>query len=206
MNREGSTAPVTNLRTLMRSLVLNTEGEDVSVREILKAIGRRSYGPVLLLLGFVAISPLTIVPGANWFVATLTLIFALQIVVGRHTPWLPSKLLDVRFKRKLLVQSAAAGEKYAHMLDALVKPRLIFLTAAPFVHLVGLVCVMAALITYPLGLVPLGPLLPSLAVLLLGLALTARDGVVVLLAVATLLGSVMLMVELLPKLASLWPF
>uniref|UniRef100_UPI0037BECA88 exopolysaccharide biosynthesis protein n=1 Tax=Hyphomonas sp. TaxID=87 RepID=UPI0037BECA88 len=72
----------------MHSLVMNTEGEDVSVREILTAVGRRAYGPVLLLLGFVAVSPLTIVPGANWFVATLTLIFALQIAVGLKTPWL----------------------------------------------------------------------------------------------------------------------
>ena len=48
--------------------------------------------------------------------------------------------------------------------------------------------------------------LPSLAVLLLGLALTARDGVVVLLAVATFSGSVVLMVKMLPKVAQLWPF
>ena len=73
-------------------------------------------------------------------------------------------------------------------------------------QLVGLVCVAAALITYPLGLFPLGPLLPSLAVLLLGLALTARDGVVVLLAVATFSGSVVLMLKMLPKVAQLWPF
>ena len=206
MNRAGSPAPVTNLRTLMHYLVMNTEGEDVSVREILTAVGRRAYGPVLLLLGFVAVRPLTIVPGANWFVATLTLIFALQITVGLKTPWLPRKLLDVRFKRELMVKSAGTGEQYAHMLDALVKPRLTFLTAAPFVQLVGMVCVLAALITYPLGLFPLGPLLPSLAVLLLGLALTARDGVVVLLAVATFSGSVVLMVKMLPKVAQLWPF
>jgi len=206
MKRLDSPAPVTNLRTLMRTLVLNTEGDEVSVREILAAVGRRAYGPVLLLLGFVAVSPLTIVPGANWFVATLTLIFALQIVVGRKTPWLPAELLEVRFKRDLLVASARAGEKYAHMLDALVKPRLVFLTAAPFVQLVGLVCVMAALVTYPLGLFPLGPLLPSLAVLLLGLALVARDGVVVLLAVATFSGSLVLLVKMLPRVSLLWPF
>lgn len=190
----------------MRTLVMNTEGDEVSVREILSAVGRRAYGPVLLLLGFVAVSLLTIVPGANWFVATLTLIFALQIVVGRKTPWLPAKLLDVRLKRDLLVTSARAGEKYAHMLYALVKPRLVFLTAAPFVQFVGLVCVMAALVIYPLGLFPLGPLLPSLAVLLLGLALVARDGVVVLLAVATFSGSLVLLVKMLPRVSQLWPF
>ncbi|MFN3911813.1 exopolysaccharide biosynthesis protein [Hyphomonas sp.] len=206
MNREGTRVPVTNLRTLLRSLVLNTEGEDVTVRELLRAVGRRAYGPVLLLLGFIAVSPLTIIPGANWFVGTVTLIFALQIVVGRRTPWLPKSALDFSFKRSLLVQGVGAGEKYAHMVDALVRPRLVFLTESPFVQVVAMICVFAALITYPLGLVPLGPLLPSLTVLLFGLALTARDGVVVLLAALTFGGAALIVIRMLPKLLQLWPF
>ena len=206
MNRQGTKVPVTNLRTLLRSLVLNTEGETVTVRELLAAVGRRAYGPVLLLLGFISVSPLTIIPGANWFVASVTLIFALQIVVGRRTPWLPKGALDFSFQRSLLVQGAGSGEKYAHMIDALVKPRLIFLTESPFVQLVALICVAAALITYPLGLVPFGPLLPGLTVLLFGLGLTARDGGVVLLAALTFSGAVLIVVRTLPKLMQLWPF
>lgn len=206
MNRKGTSAPVTNLRTLLRSLVMNTEGEEVTVRELLHAIGRRAYGPVLLLLGFIAVSPLTIIPGANWLVATLTLIFTLQIVIGRRVPWLPANALDFKFKRSLLVQGAGAGEKYAHMLDALVRPRLVFLTEAPFVQVVALLCVLAALITYPLGLVPLGPVLPSLTILLFGLALTARDGVVLLLAALTFTGACVLVWRMLPRLMQLWPF
>lgn len=206
MNRSGTKLPVTNLRSLLRSLVLNTEGEEVTIRELLQAVGRRAYGPVLLLLGFIAVSPLTIIPGANWFVATLTLIFTLQIVVGRRIPWLPKSALDFRFKRSLLVQGAGAGEQYAHMIDALVRPRLTFLTEAPFVQVVALICVMAALITYPLGLVPFGPLLPSLTILLFGLALTARDGVVVLLAAMAFGGASVLVWRMMPKLLQLWPF
>lgn len=206
MNRKGTSKPVTNLRSLLRSLVLNTDGETVTVRELMNAVGRRAYGPVLLLLGFISISPLTIIPGANWLVATVTLIFALQIVIGLRTPWLPNNALDFSFKRDLLIQGAAAGEKYAHMVDALVRPRLTFLTAAPFVHLVGAVCAMAALVTFPLGLVPFGPLLPGLTVLLFGLALTARDGVVVLFAGVTFAAAVFIMIRLLPKLMELWPF
>lgn len=206
MNRAGTQVPVTNLRTLLRSLVLNTEGEEVTVRELMQAVGRRAYGPVLLLLGFIAISPLTIIPGANWLVAAITLIFAVQIVVGLRTPWLPKSALDFTFKRDLLIKGAAAGEKYAHMVDALVRPRLHFLTASPFVQVVALLCVAAALISFPLGLVPFGPLLPGLTILLFGLALTGRDGVVVLLAAMSFSAALFIMVRLLPKLMGLWPF
>lgn len=206
MNRQGTKVPVTDLRSLLRSLVLNTEGDDVTVRQLLTAVGRRAYGPVLLLLGFIAVSPLTIIPGANWFVATVTLIFALQIVIGRKTPWLPKRALDFSFKRNLLVQGVGASEKYAYMVDALVRPRLHFLTEAPFVQVVGLICVLASLITYPLGLVPLGPLLPGLTVLLFGLGLTARDGVVVLLATLSLVAAMFIVFHMLPQLFGLWPF
>lgn len=206
MSPKGTKVPVTDLKSLLQSLVLNTEGENVTVGQLLKAVGRRAYGPVLLLLGFIAVSPLTIIPGANWFVATITLIFSLQIVIGLRTPWLPRRALDFQFKRDHLVQGAKAGIKYAHMVDSLVRPRLTFLTAAPFVQIVGLLCVAAALITYPLGVVPFGPFLPGLTVLLFGLALTARDGAVVLLAGLTFSGAVLIMLQLLPRLARLWPF
>lgn len=206
MNREGTHVPVTNLRTMMRSLVLNTQGEEVTVGELLHAIGRRAHGPIFLLLGFIAISPLTLVPGANWLMGTVILIFAVQVVIGLRHPWLPRRALNFRFRREHLVKGVAATEKYAHMLDALVRPRLTFLTEPPFIQLVALVCVLAALVTYPLGLVPFGPLLPSLAVLLFGLALTARDGVVLLMAFGAFAGAVVLMVHLIPRLAALWPF
>lgn len=206
MNRQGAEVPVTDLRSLLRSLVLNTEGDDVTVRQLLTAVGHRAYGPVLLLLGFIAVSPLTIIPGANWFVATITLIFALQIVIGRKTPWLPKRALDFSFKRNLLVQGVGASEKYAYMVDALVRPRLHFLTEPPFVQVVGMICVLASLITYPLGLVPLGPLLPGLTVLLFGLGLTARDGVVVLLATLSLVAAMFIVFHMLPQLFGLWPF
>lgn len=206
MNRNGTNVPVTNLRTMMRSLVLNTEGEEVTVNELLEAIGRRAHGPVFLLLGFIAVSPLTIIPGANWFIATVILVFALQIVFGFKHPWLPGGVTKFKFKRDHLVQGVATGERYAHMIDALVKPRLTFLTAAPFIQVVALLCVFAAIITFPLGLVPFGPLLPSLTVLLFGLALTARDGVVLLLAACAFGGAILLMIRLAPRLMALWPF
>ena len=206
MNRNGTNVPVTNLRTMMRSLVLNTDGESVTVSELLQAVGRRAHGPVFLLLGFIAVSPLTIIPGANWFIATVILVFALQVVIGFRHPWLPKGVTEFRFNRDHLVRGVATGERYAHMVDALVKPRLTFLTEPPFIQVVALICVFAALISFPLGLVPLGPLLPSLTVLLFGLALTARDGFVLLLAGCAFAGAILLVLKLAPRLMALWPF
>ena len=64
-----------------------------------------------------------------------------------------------------------------------------FLTRSPFVQLVAVACVAAALVTIPLSFVPLGPVIPSLTVLLFGLAITARDGFVLVIAGSTLCGA-----------------
>jgi hypothetical protein len=180
---------VHNLGSLLDSLCDETSGELVSVSDLLNAVGRRSYGPVLALLGFVAISPLTIIPGANSLVAIVILIFAVQMVFGRPYPWLPKRALDFDFPRQKMVDGVKAARPYVSWVDQFLKPRLTFLTRTPFVQLVALACVGAALVTIPLSFVPLGPVVPSLTVLLFGLAITARDGFVLVLAGASLFGA-----------------
>ncbi|MEL6664985.1 MAG: exopolysaccharide biosynthesis protein [Pseudomonadota bacterium] len=180
---------VRNLRTLLQSLCSETEGDSVSVGDLLNAVGRRSYGPVILLLGFIAISPLTIIPGASVLVALITLIFTLQMVFGRPYPWIPKKALDFSFPRKHMVSGVEMADKYVVQIDRFLKPRLGFLTRPPFVNLVALACVGAALVTLPLSFIPFGPVVPSLAILLFGLAITARDGFIIILAGASLAGA-----------------
>lgn len=188
-------AKVNNLQTLLNSLAEQTSGETVTVADLLSAVGRRSYGPVLALLGFIAISPLTLIPGANWLVALVTLIFAGQMAVGKSYPWLPRRTLQFSFKREYLIQGIDLGGRYAYIIDQLLRPRLTFLTQPPFAQLVALICVVAALITFPLGFVPFGPLLPGLTVLLFGLAITGRDGVILLLALTVLIGSLLVLLR-----------
>lgn len=195
-------AEVKDLGTLLRSLEDRTSGEQVSVEAMLNAVGRRSYGPILLLLGFIALSPLTVIPGANWLVALIILLMAGQILFGKKYPWLPSRVLNFEFPRSALIQGIEIAEPYVSQIDRFLKPRLAILTEPPFVQLVALVCIGAALITFPLGLIPFGPLLPSLTVLLFGLALTARDGVVLILAGAALMGSLWLMLHLWERMFS----
>ena len=45
-----------------------------------------------------------------------------------------------------------------------------------FVNLVALCVCAAALITFPLSLIPFAPMAPGIAIVLFGLGMTARDG------------------------------
>ena len=54
--------------------------------------------------------------------------------------------------------------------------------------LVSIVAIILSLTFFPLGMVPFGVVAPAFIILLLGLGITARDGVIVLLALSLSLG------------------
>ncbi len=173
-------AEINNFASLIAKLKDHTEDGDVTVERLLDAVGRRAYGPILLLLGALSVSPLTVIPGLNWLLAFVTLLVGTQIVAGRAYPYIPRRFLKIGFSRAALVKGLDAMVPFAVRVDRFLKPWLTVLTRPPFINLAALICVFAALVTFPLGLVPFGPVLPSLVILLFGLAITARDGFVLL--------------------------
>jgi len=161
----------------------------VSVRQVVDTIGRRAYGPLLLALGLFSISPLTAIPGMTWASAAFTLLIALQLTFGMGRPWMPKNLLDAQVSASGLVKAVDALRPTARVIDRLLRPRLDFLARLPFVILIGLLCCAAALVTFPLGFVPFLPIVPGLAIVLFGLGLVARDGLLLLLGAASVIGA-----------------
>lgn len=148
----------------------------VIVGDLLKAVGRRAYGPLILLIGLVAISPASLIPGSTWLFAALAFLIAGQMAIGLKQPWLPKGMLDKEVPARNMSGGIAKARPWAQRIDKVIRPRFTFLAAPPFVNLVALVCVAAAIITVPLGFIPFAPALPSAALILFGLGMTARDG------------------------------
>ncbi|MBL8536742.1 MAG: exopolysaccharide biosynthesis protein [Hyphomonadaceae bacterium] len=149
---------------------------EMTLGELLNAVGRQSYGPLLLIIGLFAISPATIMPGMTWLAAALTLIVAGQMAFGMKHMWLPSWALRAKAPRSMVRLGVREARDWSGRIDGLLRPRLTFLVKPPFVNLVALLCIAAAVITFPLGLIPLAPLAPGLAVVFFGLGMVARDG------------------------------
>jgi hypothetical protein len=57
------------------------------------------------------------------------------------------------------------------------------------VNLVALLCIAAALITFPLSFIPFAPFFPTVAVLFFGLGMVARDGLWLSLGIAFVAGA-----------------
>jgi hypothetical protein len=193
--RNGNRLAEQNFSKLLDSLLAETSGESVTLGELMHITERRSFGAVILLLGLVAISPLTIMPGATWLVAAATLLFSIQLFFGARHPVLPKTMLDMKMPRQQLERFVRALRKTAHTADRLTRPRLTFLTRPPFVIGTSLVCIAASLVTFPLGLFPLGPVLPGISILMMGIGLTARDGVFLLISGLAFGGASLLLVR-----------
>ncbi|MGE0595652.1 MAG: exopolysaccharide biosynthesis protein [Hyphomonadaceae bacterium] len=161
-------------------------GGEVRLGSIVSAVGRRSYGPLLLVIGLFSISPATAIPGLTWASALVTLLIALQMAVGLKRPWLPKALLDLRVPRQPLFNFLDRARPKVESLEngRWLRTRWAFLSAPLWVNFVALAVVAAALITIPLGLIPLAPIAPGLAVVFFGVGMTARDGVWLLLGLA----------------------
>lgn len=157
--------------------VSDTAQEKVRVGALLSAVGRRTYGPLLLAVGLFAISPATIVPLMTSFTSVVILAIALQMAAALNRPWLPKSMLDIEVPRQAMLSFFEKLRPAADWLDGVwLRPRLTLLSKPPFVSLVALCVAAAALITIPLSLVPFAPLAPGIAIVLFGLGMTARDG------------------------------
>lgn len=185
-----------NLNGVLDEIVAKCEDDDtpdsLTLDEILDSVGRRSYGPLLLVIGLFAISPATVVPGMTWLAAALTLVVAGQMALGLPRIWLPRKALQAQLPRDAVKSGVEKGRGIAKTIDKLLKPRLTFLSKPPFVNVVALLVIAAALITFPLGLIPFAPLAPGLAVVFFGLGMVARDGLWLALGTVAMTGAVLL--------------
>jgi len=180
---------LSSLLDVLQSKVDDGAGDDqpnVKLREVLQVVGRRAYGPLLLIIGLISISPLTMIPGSTWAFALLTLLIAIQLLFHKNTPWLPRGALDLELSETALGRFISASRPTARFIDGIIRPRLEFMAQPPFVFLIALMCVLAALVTFPLGLIPFAPALPGFAIVLFGLGLTARDGLLLTLGTAVI--------------------
>jgi hypothetical protein len=148
----------------------------ITVQEILNRIGRRSFGPVLLVLGLIGVSPVSNIPGVVAVLATIDILVAGELLIGMDHVWIPGfiarrSMNAAKVKRLLEKMRRTAGG-----IDGLLRPRLTFLTQGPFYYALAATCLVVALALPVIELIPLAGVIPNAALVALALAMTAHDG------------------------------
>lgn len=159
-------------------------GEGTTLGGLLDRVGTRSYGPLLMVLALVAISPIGAIPGMSVVTGSLIILVAAQMLAGFEHPWMPRRLLAISIGSEPVDDAGRTMRPWAKWLEGWFAPRLVALAEPPVTRLVALACIALAATFYPLALLPFAVAVPGIAVLLLAIGLTVRDGVVILLGLA----------------------
>ncbi len=171
-----------SLSDVLDHVVENTDGERVSLGDILTALDTGSYGPMLLFICVISmLPPMSVTPGLPVVTGTLILGLCVQLLIMRRQPWLPKRILRFSISREKLLAAIERARPWMRRLGRIVRPRLTIFLEPPMLNVIALICCVLALSIFPLAVLPGGENIPAAAVLFFGLALTAKDGVLALL-------------------------
>ncbi len=161
----------------------------ISMDELMQRFGGRAVGALLFVFGLACMLPLP--PGATTIFGLPLLLLAPQLVIGGGAPWLPVRVRSRTMNTADLRKGLLRFIPWLQKVEAVSKPRLVVLFSPIGERAIGFVCtVLALVLILP---IPLGNILPALAVSALSFSLIQRDGLIALLgyAIAVTSGSVL---------------
>ncbi|MBD3893518.1 exopolysaccharide biosynthesis protein [Hydrogenophaga sp.] len=164
-------SPGRHLSVLLFELAHDSSRERISVADLLDALSDRALAAMMFI--FAAINVLPLPPGASSVLGAPLVFLAPQLMLGLR-PWLPARLARRSIARADFVTLVRRLVPWVMRAEKLLRPRLGVLVRPPFERLVGLLCLLLALlVVLP---IPLGNALPSLAISFFALGILERDG------------------------------
>ena len=189
---------ITTLQQLLDRLDKAGTGKRVDIESMMEAVGRSSFGALLLLGGLVTLSPLDVVPGIPTLIALVVLLVCVQLLAGRRHFWLPAWVLRLSIARQKFRRALTWLRKPARFGDRFVRSRLTALAGDAGVKVIAVGCIAVALAMPVMEVVPFSANLAGLALTAFGLAVIAHDGLLALVAfAATAAGVVVIASQLL---------
>ena len=183
MRRDGNATSLAYIPTsqLFRGVLENATTENVTVAWLLRSLGQRSFGMIMLLLGLVAM-----VPGVSVVAGLLLTVLGFQMMMARDAPILPRFIADRSLPAQKLSRLVDRSIPVMRTLERIVRPR----WHTPFVatkRVVGLiVLLLAATLFVP---IPLSNIIPGALVMLAAFAYVEEDGILLCIALGISLGS-----------------
>lgn len=162
---------------ILLALVQDHAHERISVRDLLEGLGERGFGFAFLMFAIPAAMPGP--PGFGSLFGIPLMMFAGQMVMRMHSPWLPAFIADRSFARGDLEKIVRMALPYMKWVERLCKPRLDFAVLGLGEVLLGILVFILAFVLFLPG--PGTNFLPGISILFLSIALIERDGLLVLL-------------------------
>lgn len=166
------------------------EDDRITLDELLRAFGLRSFGFLILVFALPNGIPAPIAPGLSAILGAPLLLLSLQMLLGFRMPWFPASWRARSFARRDVAKLLRPALPYIVRVERFIRPRLKHLAAGalPSRLIGGLILWNAILLSLP---IPFGNLIPAWAIILAALGQVERDGALVVAAsVASLVATV----------------
>lgn len=158
------------------------DSDCVSIGKMTEVVGRRSFGPLLLFAGIIAVSPLSGIPGMPTLLGCMVILIASQLLLQRDHFWLPRWILKRSVSRGKFEKAIRFFRPLARFVDRFLRPRLTPITHKPGNYLIALLCILIAATMPPLEVLPFAATTAGAALTTFGLSLIAHDGLLALIA------------------------
>lgn len=154
-------------------------GDDptLTLDEVVASFGDRGIGALILVLSLMALFPWP--PGGKAVFAAPIILLAVELAAQRNEVWLPKWLLKSSLNRATFRSATRRVIRPIRFVENLTRPRLTVLTGPINEVIIGILCVVLAMImALP---IPFGDALPGLALVFFALGIMQKDGAAILL-------------------------
>ncbi|TGU71109.1 exopolysaccharide biosynthesis protein [Geomonas terrae] len=176
---------ITNLQDMLDRINQSADDEGrVSLGQIVESVGDRSFGPLLLMVGVIAASPISGMPGVPTTMGIFILLIAGQLFFRREHFWLPKWVLRRSLAKEKVHTAVRLLRPSARFIDRWLRPRMSALIQGGSTYFISFVCAVIAIVMPMMELVPFSAHGAGVALTAFGLALISRDGLLALIAFA----------------------
>ncbi len=165
------------LSDLLEGMKTDFTDEKISVSAIMEAFHERGFGILLFIFTLPAAVPIPM-PGINTLIAIPLIVLTWQQTVGRHTVWMPEKVLKGHIDQGLFQKILDMTIPWVLRLEWFIKPRMGHMTEGRISHLIGFTgLIMAVCGALPLPFVNTAP---AIGIAIMAIGVLMRDGLAVL--------------------------
>lgn len=178
--RRKAKKPRKRLSDVLREIVDQGDSPNITVGDLLRKLDGRAFGALLLIFAFPNVLPAP--PGLSGVLGLPLIYLSAQMMLGRM-PWLPPFIDNRSLSRENFRALIDRANPILARIEKLLSQRLNALTSPLAERFLGALCLtLSLMLALP---VPLGNLMPALAICVIALGMLERDGYWIILGLAT---------------------
>lgn len=165
------------LSAILEEVLAVAGEEEVRIGTLVDEAAERGFGLFMILLALPTMIPI-LPPGSAALIGLLDIGLSVQMLVGLRRPWLPGWIRRYRLSPGAVRRLRQSGIQVLRKLESFSRPRLLPFPEQLTIRVVAFFLLLLGIILF--SPFPFMNTLPGLAVLLLGIGLLNRDGLILL--------------------------